>query len=87
MEILGKNGQEKKTVLMECIVNTLPGWEEAGCNIDTGLTTSIIAEMIKDGKIIKHGSFTPENVVPVEEFFKKIKERKMDVYMNGQMVN
>jgi len=87
VEILGKNGQEKKTVLMECIVNTLPGWEEAGCNIDTGLTTSIIAEMIKDGKIIKHGSFTPENVVPVEEFFKKIKERKMDVYMNGQMVN
>jgi saccharopine dehydrogenase-like NADP-dependent oxidoreductase len=87
VEIFGKNGQDKKNVLMECIVNTLPGWEDAGCNVDTGLPAAIIGEMVRDGRIAKRGSFTPESVVPVEEFFKKIKERKMDVYMDGALVN
>ncbi len=87
VEIEGRSGQERKKVLMECIVHTIPGWEDAGCNIDTGITTAIIGEMIKDGKITKHGSFTPENIVPVEEFFKEIKKWRMDVYMDGKPVN
>jgi saccharopine dehydrogenase-like NADP-dependent oxidoreductase len=87
VETIGqKEGKEKK-VLMECIVHTLPGWEEAGCNIDTGIPASIIAQMIRNEKITGRGSFAPESVVPKEEFFKSLKEKEMAVYMNGRAIN
>lgn len=72
---------------MECIVNPLPGWEDAGCNIDTGMPASIIAQMIKDGRIEKRGSFAPGPVVPCKEFFKELRKRKMIVYQNGRVIN
>ncbi len=53
-----KNGK-RQHILLECIVPTLPGWEEAGCNIDTGFPASIIAQMIKNGTITARGSFAP----------------------------
>ena len=87
VETIGqKDGKEQK-VLMECIVHTLVGWEEAGCNIDTAIPASIIAQMIKNEKINKKGSFSPEIIVPKDEFFKGLREKKMCVYINGRMIN
>lgn len=87
VEVLGeKDGRPKKT-LMECIVPTLPGWEDAGCNIDTGFPASIIAQMIKDGQISARGSFAPEGVVPEEEFFRKLWAKGMVVYQDGLPIN
>jgi lysine 6-dehydrogenase len=71
---------------MECIVATLPGWEDAGCNIDTGLPASIMAQMVLDGRVEKRGSFAPEDVVPAMEFFKELKKRGMTVYKDGVAV-
>ncbi|MBI4133475.1 saccharopine dehydrogenase NADP-binding domain-containing protein [Candidatus Uhrbacteria bacterium] len=51
VEVVGRTNRKKKTILMECIVPPLKGWEEAGCNIDTGFPAAIIAEMIKYGDI------------------------------------
>lgn len=76
-----------KITKMECLVTTLPGWQDAGCNIDTGLPASIIAQMIFDGRISTKGSFAPESVVPVTEFFNEIKKWGMIVYQNGVAVN
>ena len=87
VEIIGKKNNKKKEIYMECIVDTLPGWEDAGCNIDTGIPASIIAQMIINGQIKAWGSFAPEAVVPKEEFFKALKEKDMDVYMNGRLIN
>ncbi|MBX4211706.1 MAG: saccharopine dehydrogenase NADP-binding domain-containing protein [Candidatus Yanofskybacteria bacterium] len=78
---------QHKEILMETIVDTLPGWEDAGCNIDTGMPASIMAQMIKDGRIKHRGSFSPGPVVPTEEFFKELRKRQMIVYCNGQVVN
>ena len=87
VEIIGqKDGKEQK-ILMECIIHTLVGWEEAGCNIDTAIPASIIAQMIKNGKINERGSFSPEKIVPKDEFFKGLKEKEMCVYMNGRIIN
>ena len=84
--IKGKeNGKEKK-ILMECIVPPLKGWEDAGCNIDTGMPASIIAQMILKGTINKPGVIS-ENIVPVEPFFKELRKRKMLVYENGKRIN
>jgi len=78
---------EEKEILMETIVPTLPGWEDAGCNIDTGMPASIIAQMILDGRISHRGSFPPGPVVPTEDFFKELRKRQMVVYCNGQVIN
>ncbi len=87
IEIIGYEKRRKKTILMECLVSTLEGWEDAGCNIDTGMPTAIMAEMIKHNIIKKRGSFAPEGVVPEREFFKELRERKMVVYENGKVIN
>jgi len=87
VDVIGKKTNERKEIFMECIAGTLPGWEFAGCNIDTGLPTSIIAQMIIKKRIKAWGSFAPEAVVPHEEFFKALRERDMDVYMNGRLIN
>ena len=82
----GKEGQNKK-VSMECLVPTFPDWEDAGCNIDTGMPASIIAQMIKDGRISRKGSFAPGEIVPAEEFFRELKQRGMSVYLDGVVIN
>lgn len=87
VEIYGKSKGKPLFTKMECIVPTLKGWEDAGCNIDTGMPASIMAQMIKKGIIKEKGSFAPEQVVPVENFFKEIKKRKMLVYENGKVIN
>ena len=72
---------------MECIVPTIKGWESSGCNIDTGMPASIMAEMIYNGTIGEGGSFAPEQVVPPAPFFDKLAERKMVVLENGKRIN
>ena len=72
---------------MECLVSTLTGWEDAGCNIDTGMPCSIMAQMIKTGVINKPGSYAPEAIVPPEPFFKELRKRKMHVLENGKIIN
>ena len=87
VKVTGTKDGEPKEMLMETIVDTLPGWEDAGCNIDTGMPASIIAQMIKDGRITARGSHAPGPVVPVQEFFKELRKRKMDVYQDGVLIN
>lgn len=84
VEVKGRSQKKKKTVLMECIVPPLRGWEEAGCNIDTGFPAAIIAEMIKNKEITKRGSFAPEAVVPEKKFFKRLRKHKFVFYENGE---
>ena len=87
VDIYGVKNGKKKKILMECIVPTLKGWEDAGCNIDTGMPASIVAQMIKKGIMIERGSFAPEGVVPPEPFFKELRKRQMIVFENGKIIN
>ncbi len=87
VELKGKKNGKSKQMLMECLVPTLKGWEEAGCNVDTGLPASIMAQMVHNGVIKEHGSFAPEDVVPTELFFKEISKRSMSVMENGKRIN
>lgn len=83
----GTHNGKKKEIIMECIVPTLKGWEDAGCNIDTGMPASIMAQMIHKGIIQEKGSFSPEEVVDTTPFFKEIAERSMHVLENGKRIN
>ncbi len=87
VDVIGKKSKKRKEIYMECITETLTGWEFAGCNIDTAIPISIIAQMIIKNHIKKWGSFAPEAIVPYEEFFKMLKEKSMIVYKNGKPIN
>ena len=87
VEVSGTAGGEEKTILMECIVPPLDGWEEAGCNVDTGMPVSIIAQFIKTGLISERGSFAPEAIVPEKEFFSEMAKRGMTIFENGQAIS
>lgn len=87
IKVIGTNLDGKsQTTHMECIVPTLPGWEDAGCNIDTGFPASIMAQMVLDGRIDARGSFTPTLVVPDDAFFREIAGRGMTIYKNDQVL-
>ncbi len=85
--VYGKKDKKDKDIFMECIVPTLKGWEDAGCNIDTGMPASIMAQFILNGTITKRGSFAPEAAVPPIPFFKELRKRKMIIYENGKIIN
>lgn len=85
--IKGKRGKKSKEILMEAIVPPLKGWEEAGCNIDTGMPASIIAQMLLKKQITKSGAYSPEDIVPPEPFFKELRKRKMTIFENGKVIN
>ena len=88
VEVSGKDeGGHIVITRMECIVSTLPGWTDAGCNIDTGLPASIVAQMILDGRITARGSFAPDMAVPTLEFFQELKKRGLTVYKDGILLN
>jgi len=81
-----KDGQDKK-IEMVCSASTLKGWEDATCNVDTGMPISIMAQMIKKGIITERGSVAPENAVPTAHFFAELAKRKMIVYENRKRIN
>jgi saccharopine dehydrogenase (NAD+, L-lysine-forming) len=85
--IEGKHNGKHKKILMECIVPPLKGWEDAGCNIDTGMPASIMAQMIFNKTLNQPGSYSPEFIIPPEPFFKELRKRKMDVFENGKLIN
>ncbi|MFH0711836.1 MAG: saccharopine dehydrogenase C-terminal domain-containing protein [archaeon] len=87
VRITGKKNNKRKKILMECLVPTLKGWEDAGCNIDTGIPASILGQMIKEKIITKKGSFAPEAVVPPGHFFKELRKKDMIVLKNGKRIN
>jgi saccharopine dehydrogenase-like NADP-dependent oxidoreductase len=87
VEMTGKkNGKEKK-ISMICTAGTLKGWEDATCNVDTGMPISIMAQMVRNGIIKSKGSFSPELIVPSGEFFNELARRDMHVYENGKRIN
>ncbi|MEW6063107.1 MAG: saccharopine dehydrogenase C-terminal domain-containing protein [Nanoarchaeota archaeon] len=78
-----KNGKSKK-IEMDCLVRTLKGWENVGSNIDTGMSISIMAQMLNKNLIKKIGITAPEEAVPPLQFFKELKKRNMIVYSNNK---
>jgi saccharopine dehydrogenase-like NADP-dependent oxidoreductase len=76
-----KDGKETR-IEMDCVVQTKKGWEEYGSNIDTGMTISIMAQMLHNGLIKGTGVTAPEAVVPPEPFFRELTLRGMQIYLN-----
>jgi saccharopine dehydrogenase-like NADP-dependent oxidoreductase len=87
IKVFGKKDGVDVVQEMDAIAGTIPGWEDATCNIDTGFPASILAQMIKRGEIAEFGMFSPEDVVPPEPFFAELGKKKITVYDNGKKIN
>ena len=86
VDIYGEKDRQIQIVKMECIAPTIYGWEEAGCNIDTGFPAAIIARMVKEEVIKTPGSYSPEGIVPEKQFFAELRKKGMIVYENGKAI-
>jgi len=87
VRIYGTKNGKKKFIQMESIVPTLHHWESAGCNIDTGMPASILAQLVKKGDITEKGAFSPEIGIPPEIFFKELKKRNIKIFENSKRIN
>jgi saccharopine dehydrogenase-like NADP-dependent oxidoreductase len=64
LKVYGVKNKKKKFIEMDCLAGTLPGWEDATCNVDTGFPAAILAEMIFRNEIPEKGMFSPEFIIP-----------------------
>jgi saccharopine dehydrogenase-like NADP-dependent oxidoreductase len=68
-----------KTVTMDCHAKANRRWHASAGDIDTGCPPSIIAQMIVTGTIARRGVLPPEVAVPVEPFFRELRQRGMKI--------
>ena len=70
---------DKRTVTMDCHAKGNRHWHASAGDIDTGCPPSIIAQMIVTGMIAQRGVLPPEVAVPVESFFRELRQRGMKI--------
>lgn len=87
VKLNGIKNNRKVSHELNCIVRTQKGWEEAGSNIDTGRTISIISQMLKNKLIKGAGVFAPEALIPPMTFFKELAKRRMSIYLDNKKIN
>ncbi len=83
----GKKDGSYKTIMLECITKTIKGFEFAGSNINTGMTISIMAQLLFNKKINAVGITAPEACTPHRIFFRELAKRKMFVYQSNRKIN
>ena len=87
IKVYGKSDGKPKKIEMDCVVKTLKGWENYGSNINTGMSISIMAQMLNKNLIKKEGITAPEEAVPSAPFFRELNKRKIFVYENDKKIN
>jgi lysine 6-dehydrogenase len=87
VKVYGQKDGKEHVEEMDCVARTLPGWEDATCNIDTSFPMAIMAMMLKKGEITGSGFHAPETIVPPEPFFKYLGEYQIEIYDNGKRIN
>jgi lysine 6-dehydrogenase len=70
---------ERKMVTMDCHASANRRWHASAGDIDTGCPPSIIAQMIATGLIVRRGVLPPEVAVPIEPFFRELRQRGMKI--------
>src|SRR5207302_324944 len=75
----GRRAGQRVTVLADCHAGPRAGWG-IGPDIDTGAPPSIAAQMLISGEIEpRPGVWAPEEIVPLEPFFRELRRRGMVV--------
>ena len=69
----------KKTVTMDCHAKANRRWHASAGDVDTGCPPSIIAQMVATGMIAQRGVLPPEVAVPVQPFFRELRQRGMKI--------
>jgi saccharopine dehydrogenase-like NADP-dependent oxidoreductase len=87
VKVYGQKDGKEHVEEMDCMAYTIPGWEDATCNVDTGFPISIGAQMIKNKEIDSTGVFSPEAIIPPEPFFKHLGDHQLEIYDNGKRIN
>lgn len=87
VKAIGEKYGKAKTITMNCITKTLKGFEDAGSNINTGMTISVMGQMLHQNKIKEAGVTAPEACVPCGYFFEELAKRKIAIFQDGKRLN
>lgn len=85
VKVIGTKNSQWHVIEMGCYVESLKGWEDFGSNVGTGMTISIMAQMLLKGIIDGPegiGVAAPEIVVHPQPFFHELMKRGMKIYLN-----
>ena len=75
--VKGTRRGRKKTVIVDAFFRSNPEWCFGAGDLDTGVPPSIVAQMIAKGAIKERGVLAPEQCVPVKEFLKELRKRRV----------
>lgn len=87
VKVIGEKAGKAKTITMNCLTKTLKGFEDVGSNINTGMTLSIMSQLLFRGEVSELGITAPEACVPSHSFFKELAKRKIIIYKDGKRMN
>lgn len=87
VKAIGEKDGQAKSISMNCVTKTLKGFEDAGSNINTGMTISIMGQILHQGKINAIGVTAPEVCIPSEDFFGELAKRKIVIYQDNKRIN
>jgi saccharopine dehydrogenase-like NADP-dependent oxidoreductase len=76
--VKGLAGGRKATWVVDLHTRGMPAWG-IGLDIDTGSPPAVAAQMLAAGEITVAGAAPPEISVPCAPFFKRLRQRKMEV--------
>jgi saccharopine dehydrogenase-like NADP-dependent oxidoreductase len=76
--VKGLAGGRKATWVVDLHTRGMPAWG-IGLDIDTGSPPAVAAQMLAAGEITVAGAAPPELSVPCAPFFKRLRQRKMEV--------
>jgi lysine 6-dehydrogenase len=71
----GKKAKDNVRYIYDCINQGSEKWDFGGVAWGTAVPPSVVAQMIAKGMITKRGVLGPEACVPVEPFFKELRDR------------
>ena len=66
-------------LVVDCHARANKRWHASAGDVDTGCPPSIVAQMIATGMVKQRGVLPPEVAVPVEAFFKELRNRGIEV--------
>lgn len=66
-------------ITVDCHAKAKPEWQANAGDMDTACPPSIVAQMIADGLIDRHGVLPPEVAVPIQPFFTELEKRGLKI--------
>jgi saccharopine dehydrogenase-like NADP-dependent oxidoreductase len=75
--VIGRKDGKRTEYMIDCVAKTHTRWGISSGGVIVGVSPSVTAHMIFEGRIAKRGVFPPETIIDPEYFFRELSKREM----------